>query len=72
MRCICRESIISHFSRTSINDVETFKQLVTGYVSLDQCAAVLSGFQADYSYIHEGILGIVSVIDSAFEGSILI
>lgn len=56
------------------NDIEIFKQLVSSYVSVDQCVAVLSDFQADCSYIYAGNFGKVfglpcenSVIDSAFE-----
>lgn len=62
------------FSIEECNDIETFKKLVAGYVSLDQCVAVLSDFQADCSYIYAGNFGKVfglpaenSVIDSAFE-----
>jgi len=62
------------FSIDDANDIETYKKMVAGYVSIDQCVAVLSDFQADCSYIYAGNFGKVfglpeenSVIDSAFE-----
>lgn len=62
------------FSIGELNNIEEFKQLVTSYVNIEQCVAVLSDFQANCSYIYSGSFGKIfglpaenSVIDSAFE-----
>lgn len=62
------------FSVEESNNIEQFKQLVAGYVNIEQCVAVLSDFQANCSYIYAGSFGNVfglpaenSIIDSAFE-----
>ncbi|REG96145.1 response regulator transcription factor [Flavobacterium aquicola] len=58
-------------------DIEDYKKLAASYVSIEQCVAVLSDFQADCSYIYAGnfgkFFGLPSedlFIDSAFEDCI--
>ncbi|MFB9107808.1 response regulator transcription factor [Flavobacterium gyeonganense] len=57
-------------------DVEDYKKMAAAYVSIEQCVAVLSDFQADCSYIYAGnfgkLLGFSNdlFIDSAFEDCI--
>ncbi len=57
-------------------DVEDYKKMAAAYVSIEQCVAVLSDFQADCSYIYAGnfgkLLGLSGdlFIDSAFEDCI--
>ncbi|MDR7212589.1 LuxR C-terminal-related transcriptional regulator [Flavobacterium piscis] len=58
-------------------DIEDYKKLAAAYVSIEQCVAVLSDFQADCSYIYAGnfrkFFGLPSAdlfIDSAFEDCI--
>lgn len=58
-------------------DVEDYKKMAAVYVSVEQCVAVLSDFQADCSYIYAGnfgkFFGLPSgdlFIDSAFEDCI--
>nr|WP_315243040.1 LuxR C-terminal-related transcriptional regulator [uncultured Flavobacterium sp.] len=58
-------------------DIEDYKKMAAAYVSIEQCVAVLSDFQADCSYIYAGnfgkFLGLPLgdlFIDSAFEDCI--
>ena len=58
-------------------NVEDYKKMAAAYVSIEQCVAVLSDFQADCSYIYAGnfgkFLGLPLgdlYIDSAFEDCI--
>ncbi|WP_163408042.1 response regulator transcription factor [Flavobacterium ajazii] len=65
------------FLDDEILDIEDYKKMTAAYVSVEQCVAVLSDFQADCSYIYAGNFGKFFglplgdlFIDSAFEDCI--
>lgn len=76
------EQLASTFLKQTFLDGETlniddYKKLASAYVSIEQCVAVLSDYQADCSYIYNSdfgkIFGLPSgdlFIDSAFEDCI--